>query len=416
MQNLQHRLPAWCDSLELGMKDSYDVLVVGGGPGGAVAAKTAAEAGLSVLLVEKRPAIGVPVRCAEGIGKEGLAEFIEADPRFISAEIDNAVLIGPDGTQFTLSSSVSGGKVGYTLDRKVFDRELVWRAAEAGAEIQVHARAAAPILEEGKVAGAVIEQHGKTYLVRAKVVIAADGVESKFAKWAGINTTVPLSEIETCAQYIVNNIDIDEKANQFYFSFEDAPGGYLWVFPKGKRCANIGIGIQGTKSGEGHRARDYLDRFIEKNYPEGTITELVVGGVSVCRPLAETAADGLLVVGDAARLSDPITGGGIYNAMFTGRLAAETAVTAIRNGDTSKKSLMAYDRAWRESYMGKALVRNYAVKEVFLRMNDEKLNSIIHSMQNLEMEEINVKNLVLAIFKENPWLVKELPTFLKSLA
>ena len=67
------------------MKDSYDVLVVGGGPGGAVAAKTAAEAGLSVLLVEKRPAIGVPVRCAEGIGKEGLAEFIEADPRFISA-------------------------------------------------------------------------------------------------------------------------------------------------------------------------------------------------------------------------------------------------------------------------------------------------------------------------------------------
>ncbi|HJK18272.1 MAG TPA: FAD-dependent oxidoreductase, partial [Methanocorpusculum sp.] len=60
------------------MKEAYDVLVVGGGPGGALAAKAAAEAGLSVLLVEKRPAIGAPVRCAEGIGKEALAEFIEA--------------------------------------------------------------------------------------------------------------------------------------------------------------------------------------------------------------------------------------------------------------------------------------------------------------------------------------------------
>ncbi|MDO5845673.1 MAG: FAD-dependent oxidoreductase, partial [Methanocorpusculum sp.] len=188
------------------MNSSYDVLVVGGGPGGAIAAKTAAQAGLSVLLVEKRPAIGAPVRCAEGIGKQDLAEFIEADPRWISAEVDRAVLVGPDGSRFTLDSGATGGaKVGYVLDRKVFDRELVWRAAEAGAEVQVHARASAPIMDNGRIAGAVIQQHGKTYEVRAKVVIAADGVESKFAKWAGINTTVPIAELETCAQYILND-------------------------------------------------------------------------------------------------------------------------------------------------------------------------------------------------------------------
>ena len=125
------------------MKEAYDVLVVGGGPGGALAAKAAAEAGLSVLLVEKRPAIGAPVRCAEGIGKEALAEFIEADPKWISTDIERAVLVGPDGTRFTIGGEAAGGKVGYVLDRKMFDRELVWRAAEAGAEIQVHARASA---------------------------------------------------------------------------------------------------------------------------------------------------------------------------------------------------------------------------------------------------------------------------------
>ena len=329
------------------MKDSYDILVVGGGPGGAVAARTAAEAGLSVLLVEKRSAVGVPVRSGESIRKDELLEFIDADKRFISAEINSVVLIEPDGS---MNGSTEG--VEYILDRKIFDRELVWRAAEAGAEIQVHARAASPIMEGEKVCGAVIEQHGKTYEVRAKVVIAADGVESKFAKWAGIDTTIPLNGIKSCVQYVVNDIDIDEKTKLFYILPEDATGGYIWIFPKGKRCANIGVGIPGTG---GYKARDYLDSFIEKKFPNGKITEVSAGGVPVCRPLNETAADGLLVVGDAARLSNSVIGCGIYNAMFTGRLAAEVAVLAVENGDTSKEFLMAYDKAWRDSNIGKKL-------------------------------------------------------------
>ena len=329
------------------MKDSYDILVVGGGPGGAVAARTAAEAGLSVLLVEKRSAVGVPVRSGESIRKDELLEFIDADKRFISAEINSVVLIEPDGS---MNGSTEG--VEYILDRKIFDRELVWRAAEAGAEIQVHARAASPIMEGEKVCGAVIEQHGKTYEVRAKVVIAADGVESKFAKWAGIDTTIPLNGIKSCVQYVVNDIDIDEKTKLFYILPEDYTGGYIWIFPKGKRCANIGVGIQGT---DGYKARDYLDSFIEKKFPNGKITEVSAGGVPVCRPLNETAADGLLVVGDAARLSNSVTGCGIYNAMFTGRLAAEVAVLAVENENTSKEFLMAYDKAWRDSNIGKKL-------------------------------------------------------------
>ena len=329
------------------MKDSYDILVVGGGPGGAVAARTAADAGLSVLLVEKRSAVGVPVRSGESIRKDELLEFIDADKRFIAAEINSVVLIEQDGS---VSGSTEG--VEYILDRKIFDRELVWRAAEAGAEIQVHARAASPIMEGEKVCGAVIEQHGKTYEVRAKVVIAADGVESKFAKWAGIDTTIPLNGIKSCVQYVVNDIDIDEKTKLFYILPEDDTGGYIWIFPKGKRCANIGVGIPGT---DGYKARDYLDSFIEKKFPNGKITEVSAGGVPVCRPLNETAADGLLVVGDAARLSNSVTGCGIYNAMFTGRLAAEVAVLAVENGDTSKEFLMAYDKAWRDSNIGKKL-------------------------------------------------------------
>jgi len=334
------------------MKDSYDVLVVGGGPAGAVAAETAADAGLSVLLVEKRSTIGVPVRCAGRIGKDELSRFIEANPRFISAEINSVVFRGLEGRKHSSSEDKSS----YILDRKVFDRELIWRAAEAGAEIQVHARAAEPILEEGKVCGAVIEQHGHRVSVRAKVVIAADGVESTFARRAGIDTTVPAFEMLSCAQYTINNIDVEGQTGQYFFSAADAPGGYCWVLPKGNRCAVIGVGIQSSKSDNGLHARNYLDRFVSKTYPKGKITELTVGGMPICRPLAETAADGLLIAGDAARITHPLTGCGIYHAMLTGRLAAETAVFAVRTGDVSKKALMAYDTAWRKGDIGRALL------------------------------------------------------------
>jgi digeranylgeranylglycerophospholipid reductase len=123
------------------MKNKYDVLVIGGGPAGALAAKTAAEKGLSACIVEKRPAIGAPVRCAEGIGKEALLEFIDPDPRWISAEMTGAGIVAPDGFFMKLESAMAGSKVGYVLDRKFFDRELVWKAAEAGADVAVKSRA-----------------------------------------------------------------------------------------------------------------------------------------------------------------------------------------------------------------------------------------------------------------------------------
>ncbi|MEN6609415.1 MAG: NAD(P)/FAD-dependent oxidoreductase [Methanoregulaceae archaeon] len=390
------------------MKTKYDVLVVGAGPAGSIAARTAARSGLSVCLVEKRPAVGAPVRCAEGIGKEALQEFVKPDPRWISAEMDGAAVVAPDGTKMVLESRMAGGKVGYILDRKFFDRELAWQAADAGADIRVKTRASAPLMKDGRVTGAKLEYCGKVTNVTADIVIAADGVESKFARWAGIDTTVPLREIMSGAQYVMTDIDIDPKKTVFYLGNKVAPEGYLWVFPKGERSANVGIGISGRKSGNGHRAIDYLDTFVKQNFPNGKTVELVVGGVSVCRPLDCTVADNLLLVGDAARVVDPLTGGGIYNAMYTGHLAAKTVVECIANGDTSKKALMEYDRAWRASPMGKTIERNYKVKEYLITQPDEKLNAIVHSVSELDLTEFSTFQLVKEILKKNPKLLLEL--------
>jgi digeranylgeranylglycerophospholipid reductase len=348
------------------------------------------------------------VRCAEGIGKEALREFVDPDERWISAEMEGAAIVAPDGTTMVLESKMAGGKVGYILDRKFFDRELVWQAAGAGADVRVKTRASAPIMENGVVKGAKLEYCGKVSSVHAGVVVAADGVESKFSRWCGIDTTVPLREIMSGAQYLMTDIDIDPGKTIFYLGNKVAPEGYLWVFPKGERSANVGVGISGKKSGDGHRAKDYLDAFVRKHFPHGKTIECVVGGVSVCRPLDCTVADGLMLAGDAARVVDPLTGGGIYNAMYTGDLAAKVAAECLAKGDCSKKALMAYDKAWRASKMGKTIERNYKVKEYLIRLPDEKLNALIQSASKLDLREFTTFSLVKEILKHNPALVLEL--------
>ena len=393
------------------MRAANDVIVIGAGPAGSMAAHAAALRGASVLLVEKRPAIGAPVRCAEGIVTADLTEFMDPDPKWVSTVIRKARFIAPDKSTFTISGKTGDEILGYTLDRKIFDRDLAMKAADAGADVLVHARAV-PLMEGGRISGATIYQHGKTYDVRAKVVIAADGVESKFAKSAGINTTVALADLDSCVQYLVTDIDIEPETNVFYWSNADCPHGYIWIFAKGPRSANIGIGIPGTKSGDGHRAKDYLDRFMEKHFPNGKITELIVGGVSTCKPLESTVADSLIICGDAARFSDPFTGGGIYQALYSGRLAGEIAADAAASGDCSRKALAVYEKTWRESRMGKFLARSSLIRDVFFRMDDTMLNEIIGSVPDLHLDEVTVPSVLTSMLKNNPWIVAKFPMLL----
>jgi digeranylgeranylglycerophospholipid reductase len=122
-----------------------------------------------------------------------------------------------------------------------------------------------------------------------------------------------------------------------------------------------------------------------------------------------------MITGDAARVVDPLTGGGIYNAMYTGRLAAEVAAVCISQGDVSKKALMKYDKAWRESKMGKSIERNYHIKEYLIRQPDKKLNEIIHSVSCINLKEFSTINLIKEIIRVNPKLVLELGALAASL-
>jgi digeranylgeranylglycerophospholipid reductase len=354
------------------LRRSYDVVVVGAGPGGSTAARVAADAGLSVLLLEKRQEIGSPVRCAEGVGRDALIGFIEPDPLWIAAEVDKAEIISVvDGETWTLRAE--GGR-GYVLERRVFDRVLAEQAAQAGAEVQVKTAVTGLLMDEGRVHGVSIERGdffaGDRVEVQARVVIAADGVEAQLGRWAGLEVQLSLRDTMTCAQYLLAGIETDPTCTRYVIGHKVAPGGYAWIFPKGAGKANVGLGVQADlwqAQGSGKETvLDALIRFIESRpaLAQGCPVTLVTGNVPSALPPACLVLDGLMLVGDAARQVDPLTGGGITNAMVAGKLAAQVAAEAIAAGDTSADFLGRYGQAWRRD-IGRKMARNYRLRERF---------------------------------------------------
>ncbi len=385
----------------------YDVLVIGAGPGGSMAARYAARHGLRVLLVEKRPEIGVPVRCAEGISRAWMDEVeIEPQDRWIDAYMDGAKIYSPDEKSVVeLTAEQAGNEVGFVLNREYFDKYLASLAAEEGAEIWMKSPAIEIIKEDGYIKGAIIRKFGERVEVRAKIVVAADGFESQVARWAGLNTVLRERDIVSCIQYRMTNIDIEENFTHFFIG-SCAPGGYVWIFPKGKNEANVGIGVALNKLKHRGEVKKYMDEFIEKHdyLKKGSIIQIVTGAVSTCPVPKKIVDNGIMLVGDAARLIDPITGGGIANACISGKYAGEIAAKCIDN--PSRECLEEYQNMVQEKW-GRKHLRNWFVKEKLAALSDDTLNKLMDVISKEKITKISVRGILEAVQKKYPELIEE---------
>ena len=378
----------------------FDCIVVGGGPAGSTFARVAAEGGLSVLLLEKDRDIGVPVRCGEAVSDAGLRIFHEPNPRWISSTINRIKLVAPNETvvEFDLHQK------GYILDRRIFDYDLAEFASIAGAQIVTKAYIDGLIIEDDKVVGVKGTHVGERFEKRAKIVVGADGVESRVGRWAGLKTTVKLKDMECGIQKTVTGIDVNEHMFDFYLSKKWAPGGYLWVFPKGKHKANIGLAISGYYAKDGKAAHKFLDEFLAWKYPNASVLTTVVGGVPVAKTVKQMVMDGLMLVGDAARTVNPVTGGGIISGMRSGLLAAETAVKALRNGGPIRKNLSSYEKEWHK-IGGKNHERFYRIKETIFRFTDDDLNRIADGIANVPEDGRSLLKLFTIAVSKKPSLL-----------
>ncbi|MFQ5838377.1 MAG: NAD(P)/FAD-dependent oxidoreductase [Thermoplasmata archaeon] len=395
-------------------KYEYDAVVVGAGPGGSVTARFAVLNGARTLLLEKRQDIGSPVRCGEGLSKAHLDEAgIRIDRRWLTNEVEGAHIISPSGHSLTISEKYAGNEVGMVIERDIFDKVQAFEAARAGADIMVKATVTDVIRDNGTVVGVRVDHFGDKFNVKAGCVVAADGFESQVGRWAGLNTRLKGGDIMSCLQYRLTGVEVDPKYCEFYLGTVVAPGGYLWVFPKSEDTANVGIGVMAKKVKNKADAKRYLDRFVEKDarISNGKPLDWVAGGVSTSPPLEKTVAPGIMLVGDAARQIDPITGGGVANACRSGRIAGEVLGEAAQKGDFSLDQLMKYEVGWR-ALMENNLYRNWLAKEKLARLSDETLDKLIESLADAEVKKLSVHAILKAVKSKYPELVKDFAEFI----
>jgi digeranylgeranylglycerophospholipid reductase len=385
------------------MDRAVDVLVVGAGPTGSTAAKYAAKAGLDVLLIEKRSEIGTPVRCGEGVAKRWLEEIgLSPSDEFICHEVDGARIRAPDGTALLLDETRAGNECGYVLERDLFDRRLAKDAAKVGVEILIRTSAVALLREDGRVVGARCEHMGDVFDVRSAVVIGADGFESQVGRWAGLETHLRARDIDACLQYTMVGVAGDPRYHDIYLG-SGAPGGYAWTFWKGRDTANVGIGVNLSRIRDRADAKRYLDDHIRRTpgLAKGEVIEEVAGAVSVSMPLEKTIAPGVILAGDAARLIDPLTGGGILNGCLSGRYAGETAAEAVAADDPSEAVLQEYELRWKARFE-EELARHYLIKERLLRLDDDTINNALRSVVEAGPGPITASTVLEAIRVRHP--------------
>ncbi len=373
------------------MNDAYDVIVVGAGPAGSTASRFAAAGGASVLMLEKDRDVGYPVRCAEAVSHEGVVQFIEPDPRWIAATVGKFRIVVPNGN--SIVPRLDG--IGYVLERRIFDYELAKLAVSQGAEVVTKAYVYDLLRSDGEITGVRALIKDQKIDIRGKVIIGADGVESRVGKWGGIDTTCHIHDMESCAQVTLSGVNVDEGILDFYFGDEIAPGGYLWVFPKGKDSANVGIGISVECAKEKAAVR-WLDEFVQKKFPHAAMLTRIAGGVPCAKTCDEIVKGNVMIVGDAAHQVNPVSGGGIISGMIGGMIAGQVAAEALERKDSAH--LQEYQKRWQKR-LGWRHEVFYRIKEAIYNFSDDTLNKLCDHAQELPDE----KRTVGGIFRTALW-------------
>ena len=348
---------------------NYDVVVVGAGPAGAIAAKYAAQNGASTLLIEEHASIGSPVQCTGLISTAALRECETGEGSFVLAKMKGAFVYAPNCEELV----VKGKDVkAYVIDRKIFDRTLAERALDAGANILLRTRFIG--MERGKIS---VISNGEKKEIRADVVIGADGIQSTVGRSAGLPRCEKfLSGIQFEAPYTAK----DPEFVEIFTGNDIAPGFFAWAVPF-NGYARIGLA-----KNPGAPAKYYLEKLlthpvVASRY-RGSRTEFVLGGIPLGPP-KKTVTDGVMLVGDAAGQVKPTSGGGIYMGAVCAKIAGEVAARTSRK----ETGLEEYEKRWRNS-VGRELTIGMRIHKSLGKLSDENLNEFIEFLNKPEIREV----------------------------
>lgn len=351
----------------------HDVAIIGAGPAGNIAALDLARRGFRVVVFDGRERLGDKL-CTGIIGRECFERYRPLPDQVFHAA-RSATFVSPLGHRYRLAKEETQA---YIIDRVSFVASLALRAQEAGARYMVGSRVTGATVSPGHVEVTACWR-GRRLQVRAQALMIAAGFNSPVIRMVGLEGPRRGDYMLGC-QVEVTAPGLEE--TEVYLGERVAPGSFAWLVPLDGPRALAGLVSR-------HRLNGHLEGFVGGLVREGRVRAVVKEpqrwGIPI-RPLARTYGSRVLVCGDSAGLAKPTTGGGIYYALLSGELAAQTLAEAFEAGDLSAEYLSRYQERWRGLF-GRELTVGYYARLLFEALGDRQLESLLKEVMDSPLRD-----------------------------
>lgn len=353
-----------------------DVVVVGAGPAGSTAARTAAALGLRTVLLEEHPEVGSPTHCTGKLSVHAFERFGLPDA-LIQSALRAAALYAPDGTVVRVRRAAVDS---YVVDRDPFDRYLAGRAAEAGAELITGARARTVVRDGGRLR-IEVERRGSRLAITAPLVIDAEGASPVLPPQLGV---APRRRLVHGLQYELERVVLDDiEAPDLYFGRDVAPGFFAWMMPTGPGKGRLGLAVDPRQTDR--PPLSFLERLmaghpaVAPRTRQARVVRKLAGRIPILGPRRPTWTDGMLIVGDAAGHVKATSGGGIYFSMLGGEIAGRIAARYLGAAAPRERVLAGYEREWQDAF-GREVHFTTVVRQALNRLSDRHISAIIRAL------------------------------------
>ena len=338
----------------------FDAIIVGGGPAGLYAGWKLARAGFAIAQFEEHARSGEPVHCTGVLAADAFDEF-ELPAESILNQLQRVRFHAPSGGTIDYSTPTVEAVV---IDRLSFDRRLAEKATHAGVRLTYGSRVTTV---EVDAEGVTVTAGATT--ARAQACVLACGASYAVQRKMGLGTPRVLmhsAQAELPADRL-GDVEV-------FFGEQIAPRGFAWAVPVKRDRPYVRVGVMAEKDA-GRYFRRVLDTVADRWGVDRSAGCQPRQKILPLSPIERTYANRVVVLGDAAGLVKPTTGGGIYYSLLSASLAVETMTAALSADDVSADALSGYQTLWRKR-LGSELRWQLALRRVAQRLSDPDIDGL----------------------------------------